>query len=63
MVVLRLPITAPLATAWRLRSACGSASVAGWAGHIAPTGLRTGPGLLTSRWPLARQMEARTAEI
>jgi hypothetical protein len=63
MVVLRLPITAPLATAWRLRSACGSASVAGWAGDIAPTGLRTGPGLLTSRWPLARQMEARTAEI
>jgi hypothetical protein len=33
MVVVRLLITAPLATAWRLRSACGSASVAGWAGH------------------------------
>ena len=63
MVVLRLPVTAPLATAWRLRSACGSASAAGRAGHIAPAGLRAGPGLLTSGWPLARQMEARTAGI
>ena len=63
MVVLRLPHYGAarhgLAVAECVRLSIGG----GLAGHIAPTGLRTGPGLLTSRWPLARQMEARTAEI